>query len=87
MQENESERKKEPEIPHQSHCEAFLAVFLQLLEHFFQILQKYNIFVSYMLKSRLLHAYETKFMDIFSLFTNNEFFQKVPVKSQILIHI
>ena len=67
---------------------AFFAVVSRFLEYFFQILHNYNIFASVIFKiNPFLHVYYTKFIEIFSLFTNFEFSQKFPVKSQIFLHI
>ena len=65
-----------------------MAVFSQILEVLFQILQNSNIFVSFILKvNPFLHVYYTKFIKSIYLFTHFEFSQKFPVKSQIFLHI
>ena len=67
---------------------AFLAVFSQTLDYFFQILQNSIIFASFILKiNPSLHVYCTKFFKKNSLYTNFEFSQKFPVKSQIFLYI
>ena len=67
---------------------AFLAVVLQILEYFFQILQNSNIFISIIFKTNpFFHVYYTKFIEKISLSTIFEFSQKFPVKSQIFLHI
>jgi hypothetical protein len=65
-----------------------LAVVLRILEYFFQILQNFSIFYIFFLKiNQLLHVYYAKFIEIFSLFKNFDFFQKFPVEYQIFLHI
>ena len=67
---------------------AFLAVVLQILEYFFQILQNSNINVPIIFKiNPFFHVYYSKFIEKISLSTIFEFSQKFPVKSQIFLHI
>ena len=58
---------------------AFLAVFSRVLEKCFQILQNHISFASFIVKNNnLLHVYYKKFMENFSIFTNFDFFSKIP---------
>ena len=58
---------------------AFLAVFSRVLEKCFQILQNHISFASFIVKNNsLLHGYYTKLTENFSIFTNFNFFSKIP---------
>jgi hypothetical protein len=66
----------------------FLAAFSRILEILFQILQNPNIFISFILKiDPFLHVYCKKIIKNIYFFTNFEFSQKFPVKSQNFLHI